>query len=125
MGDDPGEPVQDQLFSLTVERSGPLPHHGEFGGYESVLPGSAERILRMAEHAQQARIDADLVPLRAEAFSLKAATIGVSFFPWLAVTGALVLAALGESAAAIIAGLVGVFSAGPQIIQATRRPRKQ
>ncbi len=38
---------------------GPLPRFSEFGGYESVLAGSADRILSMAEenHAHLHRMD--------------------------------------------------------------------
>lgn len=32
--------------------AGPIPHPNIIAGYENVLPGSAERILRMAEEAQ-------------------------------------------------------------------------
>lgn len=124
-GESPGGPVQDPLFQVRVERSGPLPHYGEFQGYEDVLPGSADRILRMAEEAQRAHIEADLTPIKAEAFALRAATVGVSFFPWLAVAAALALVAAGQNAAAAIAGLAGLFSAGPQIIAATRRPQQK
>lgn len=48
---------------ITVERSyssfrGPLPHPDLYGGYENVLPGSAERILAMAEYQQKEDSDA-------------------------------------------------------------------
>lgn len=36
--------------------SGPLPHPDDFAGYEKILPGSAERILAMAEREQESRI---------------------------------------------------------------------
>ncbi|MXY74971.1 MAG: DUF2335 domain-containing protein [Acidimicrobiia bacterium] len=37
----------------------PLPHPNDFEHYERVHPGSADRILRMAETEQQARIHAN------------------------------------------------------------------
>lgn len=41
---------------LTLE-SRPIPHPDDFRGYEEVLPGSADRILKMAEKEQESRID--------------------------------------------------------------------
>lgn len=35
--------------------TGPLPVSGEFGGYENILPGSADRILTMAEEQSNAQ----------------------------------------------------------------------
>jgi len=39
-----------------LEHSGPLPHPEILSGYEKVLPGSADRILKMAEKQQDHRI---------------------------------------------------------------------
>lgn len=46
-----------QLLEMTVSRyhSGPLPPPEDFAGYENVHPGTAERILAMAERAQAHR----------------------------------------------------------------------
>lgn len=107
-------------FSL---RSAPLPRWEEYDGYETVHPGSADRILTMAEKAQQARIDADLVPIRAEATALVVATVGVTFMPWVVVAAAIVFALNGLDVAAWIAGALGALGGGAQIIQATRRPK--
>lgn len=43
---------------LAMARSGPLPEVTEFRGYESVLPGSADRILKMAEISAEAGANA-------------------------------------------------------------------
>lgn len=49
--------------SLTVSqqiitwRSGPIPSHEEFAGYEAVLPGAADRILSMGEQQTKHRIN--------------------------------------------------------------------
>jgi uncharacterized membrane protein len=59
----PGEDQQPipglQLRAEQVSLRGPLPPSSEFGGYETVLAGSAERILNMAEenHAHLHRMD--------------------------------------------------------------------
>lgn len=101
-----------------------MPHHSEFHGYEAVLPGAADRIVTMAEKAQQARIDVDVIPIKAEARALIVATIGVTFLPWLLILSAVALALSGRETAAWVAGAVGLLGSGAQIIQATRRPRQ-
>jgi uncharacterized membrane protein len=45
-----------ELRRATI-RQGPLPSPEEFGGYDQVLPGAAERILSMAEKEQKHRHD--------------------------------------------------------------------
>ena len=45
------------LYSSSYQ--GPLPHPTHFAGYESVLPGAAERILAMAEKQQESSIKKD------------------------------------------------------------------
>ena len=44
-----------QVLSVVYSErfSGPMPHPRHFRDYEDILPGSAERILRMAENAQE------------------------------------------------------------------------
>lgn len=92
------------------------------GGYEAVLEGAADRIVTMAENAQRARIDADLIPIRAEATALVMATFGVTFLPWLLILGAIGLVIAGYETAAWVTGAVGLLGTGAQIINATRRP---
>lgn len=54
----PVSPLEQQGVLLqTQEYSGPLPVPEHFARYEKVLPGAAERILRMAEMEQQKRND--------------------------------------------------------------------
>ena len=77
----------------------------------------------MAERAQQARIDVDVIPIKAEAKALIIATFGVTFTPWLLIVSAVGLALSGRETAAWVAGAVGLLGGGAQIIQATRRPR--
>lgn len=59
-----------------VERSAPLPTVDEFGGYEQVLPGAADRILRMAEESMAAsheNIRADVEVQKSIAYSVRSA----------------------------------------------------
>lgn len=90
-------------------------------GYESVLPGLADRIVTMAEKAQEAHHETQLVPLRAEARAFGMATFGVTFLPWLLGAAAITFALMGMDTIAIVTGLGAAVSAGPQIIGATRR----
>lgn len=52
-------PGLDGGFLVEQTHSGPLPPAYEFAGYERVLPGAAERILKMAEREMERRIEAD------------------------------------------------------------------
>lgn len=53
-------------MSVTHKASGPLPLASEFDAYERTFPGSAERILTMAEKEQDRRITWDKEALGAE-----------------------------------------------------------
>ena len=58
--------VSQSVMKVAVERvtavmisehfSGPLPHSKHIAGYEAVLPGSADRIITMAERSVDARL---------------------------------------------------------------------
>lgn len=55
------EPDAGGIVQVSTEmmHSGPLPHPSILRGYEDILPGSAERILQMAEKEQIHRFDLD------------------------------------------------------------------
>lgn len=60
-----------------VERNAPLPLVSEFGGYEDVLPGAADRILKMAESSMEASretVSADAEVQRAIAGSVRSSS---------------------------------------------------
>lgn len=46
-----------QLVARKEEYSGPIPHPSHLGNYEKILPGSADRILKMAERQSMHRQD--------------------------------------------------------------------
>lgn len=46
--------------------AGPLPAPETLGGYEEILPGAAERILRMAEREQESRVTLEHRQLEAD-----------------------------------------------------------
>jgi len=91
--------------------------------YYEVDPDFARGIIETIQSAQQARIDAELIPIRAEAWALKVATVGVTFLPWIAAGLAGVFAILGHDTAALISGIFSVATGGVQILHAVRRPR--
>ena len=95
--------------------SGPLPPPSEFGEYNRVHPGSADRILAMAENEQQHRISTERTALAA---SVRSSKLGQYFGFALAVFcigGGVFLATGGHTVAAIFLfcasaiGLVGRF----------------
>ncbi len=44
-----------EIVQESMSYSGPIPHYSDFKGYESVLPGSADRILKMSENQSSHR----------------------------------------------------------------------
>ncbi|MDR6867550.1 hypothetical protein J2Y69_002154 [Microbacterium resistens] len=107
---------------FTVRKSPWLPPE-ELRAYHEIDPEFARGIIHTVTAAQQARIDAELIPIRAEAWSLKVATLGVTFLPWLAAILAVFFVVNGLDTAALISGLFSAATGGVQIIQAVRRPR--
>lgn len=63
-GDDSS--VQALIAQRLVSRSGPLPDPEDHAGFERALPGCAERIVRMAEKAQDAAIEDGHLSTRAD-----------------------------------------------------------
>ncbi|MCW2814139.1 MAG: hypothetical protein JWN84_1594, partial [Nocardioides sp.] len=109
------------LEGVGFEWHGPLPPPGILRGYDDVGEGFADRIVSMAEKALDVQSEVDLRDKKAEAFALTVATVGITFFPWLVVVAAIVLAALGYPVAALITGAAALVVAGPQIIRAIRK----
>ncbi|HRV71641.1 MAG TPA: DUF2335 domain-containing protein [Thermovirgaceae bacterium] len=60
----PGKQQGSGLAIRHEEYSGILPRPGDFSGYESVLPGSAERILKMAEEQSMHRREMEKIVIR-------------------------------------------------------------
>ena len=57
------QPAVREGLQVRSEISGPLPSPEILAGYESILPGAAERILRMAEKSQDNRHEISMVAL--------------------------------------------------------------
>lgn len=126
----------DHKVSLTHQqieylRSGPLPVVSEFAGYDKVLPGAANRIMKMAEKSidieEEDRRTVRKIQLSdrtAENWAMKVATIGFTFLPWAGFATAIVCAIMGDHTATWISALIGAVTAGLQIIDAIKRQRK-
>lgn len=117
----------EQLAGLTLSQTtsvyhqGPLPPAAEYAGYERAFPGSADRMLGMAERALAAGIERDLVPARAEARAFTFATISASLLPYAALLAGVVLVVSGYDGIGFVAVAVGLLATGPRLIAATRR----
>ena len=115
-----GSPPQERPVSvvggLTVEEttfSGPLPPLAMYEGYERAFPGSANRILTLAEEEQRGRDAWETRALTAEVEERKRGQwIGAALAVF-CIAGAIYLAANGEQlVAAILAGVSAVGIVG-------------
>ena len=116
-----------RMISASISRSGPLPAVEEFKGYESVLPGAAERIMKMAElnaKAAAEMTEADATATRAAAESVaedgRAVKRGQTWFGFLALLLIVIagfLAFQGEGVPAIFVALFGALSGFGTIIR--------
>ena len=69
--------VTSQHVELSEFTSGPLPHPKFYGGYEQVLPGSANRIMGMAEEeGQQRRIRKMILTVAVAVAVVSGVTVG-------------------------------------------------
>lgn len=109
-----------RIHTLLVSEkfSGPMPHPRHLREYEDILPGSAERILRMAEESLAANQKMDEMIVRG---GIADATRGMNYglLAFLAsLAGALICAAIGQPIlgggflASSIMGAVAVFIKG-------------
>ena len=105
----------------TVLRSweGPLPPGGELQAYNDALPGSAERILRMAEKALDAQIEVDTILARGDVHSVRRGDWLSTGVASLSLVCALIVAAAGAPWA-----VVAVFGRSADIRIQHACPRK-
>ena len=108
------EPIRHSVIEA-ASFSGPLPPPSMYGEYDRVLPGSAERILEMAEREQAHRVAMEGTALQA---STKDSKLGQYFgfsLALLCIGGGIYLATQGQTIAAIAlivasaSGLAGRF----------------
>lgn len=110
--------VQRTLVSASVSFSGPLPPPEILAKYNQVLPGSAERIMAMAEEQQRHREHLEKVVIESNAAVQKLGPILGFIVAMSAVIGGVVVILMGRSAAGLVTilaslgSLVGVFIYG-------------
>ena len=105
--------------------SGPVPPAAEFGAYDAVLPGAADRILSMAEKALEAQIEVDTTLAHGDVKS-----VGRGQWQSSVIVGGTVVCALVSvilkapwEATAVIMG-PGLFEFGSSLVRAIREPKK-
>lgn len=99
------------------EFSGPIPHPSILEGYEKILPGSADRILRMAEAQVSHRHDLEKSMVKTESRDsllgiLCAFALGVACL----ITAVIIVLIVPNAASAIFASLLGMSGMGSIII---------
>ncbi len=117
------EEVRHEVQAIFAQYSGPLPHPDLLAGFEHVLPGSAERIVRMTEREQSQRHeletrqvrDAFWLGLTGQVFGLVVSVAGFALAGFAAYRGeqAVAVAVAGAS----LAALAGVFVYGRRALQ--------
>ena len=107
-----------QVIQTQMRHSGPLPPPDQLAEYEEVLPGLAERIVRLTEKEQDHRHDIVSQALRrsarlrerGQAMGMAALLITLGFCVYLASVGQPITA--GTVAVALVIGVVGIFVTG-------------
>lgn len=127
---EPIDPDVAQLIGQTVmsvSRSGPLPPVEEFRGYEGVVEGAADRILRMAELSAEAAADATSAnaeatraeaeatlagadSVRQDSNSVRRGQIIFAVLSGICIVASAVLAVVGTGAISIAPLIAGVIS---------------
>ena len=107
-----------QILHATSSHSGPLPTPETLAKYEAILPGLAERIVRLPEREQEHRHEFSKTWLRREArlrdrgqiFGMVALLVVLAFCTALLLNGFATIA--GAVAIALVIGVVGIFVTG-------------
>lgn len=93
-------------FRKIMYRRSPLPEPGDFGKYEKILPGAANRILTMAELQQHKSIGQENLNWLAKFIGIILARVFLYFL----VIVAFILVIKGKEAAAFITALAPIIS---------------
>lgn len=128
-----GENLPEEVLknSLTLTRhsihSGPIPAPEQFAQYEQILPGSADRILCMAEESLrqqgQAR-DNETIEKKAESFSLKVLSVTLALIAPTAICMVGFGTILDKPVATFGGVLVGILAVIPNAMNSIRRNGK-
>ena len=88
--------------------------------YKKIDPSLPDRIVSMAEREQQAQIDADLIPIRAEAFVYRFGATIISAIPLGMIAAGVTLLAVGHDVMGYVATAIGVIGGGAQFVTSLR-----
>jgi len=126
------EEIDHILIEMQLEQrfSGPLPHPSILKGYEEILPGSADRILTMAENQSKHRqkLESKVVSsnsrdsLLGVIFAFVLGVIGLIGGVYAAISGAEILGTIVSAGS--IATLAGVFVYGTNSDRKERQSKK-
>jgi uncharacterized membrane protein len=112
--------------SASVYR-GPLPDPESFSQYDAVLPGAADRILRLAEKEQEQRHNLEKIQVKADSRDSLLGIISGSVLSALClIVGAAIAIKVNSAAGAILGsffGLSGIGSVIATLVSSTRRKR--
>jgi len=109
---------QVRAVSVTTAYSGPIPSPDDFAGYNAVLPGAADRILKMAEGQSSHRQRIETIAVSGNTVSQVLAIPVAGYLAYVVLNGAIHLLETGhqiEGLSALvgaIATMVGVFIYG-------------
>ena len=114
-----------EIIQVQREFSGPIPHPDIIRGYENVVPGSANRIIEMAEKQAKHRQDMESIMVRAES---RDGLLGVLFAFALGigslVASVVVVVMVPQGSGAISSAALGITGIGSIItafLKTTRR----
>lgn len=93
-----------QVSLIRQEFAGPLPHPSVLAGYDDVVPGSAERILRMAEKQLEHRIGTESLLAREQ---MRQATRGQHYALFICSLALVIAAGLAFSGHEVTASIIG------------------
>lgn len=117
--------LRKSTLTLEAKYSAPIPHSSEMGNYDAILPGSAERILSMAEREASHRHSMEKRAMEIDSIFMKRSTLDARIGLFFAFFAMLVVCGLGfyciysgfpQSGATIICttlvGLAGAYIYG-------------
>lgn len=104
---------------IAIAHQGPLPMATEFAAYEKVLPGSADRIITMAEKS----LESEIADMRAERRADLFALVSGRAFLYLLLGVSVFLIIAGHPIAALLAGLAPIVSVIYGTFKSTRKEK--
>ncbi len=99
-----------EAVSLQTAYSGPIPRAQELGDYNAVVPGAAERILRMAEKNLQHQIETETLALNSAREEARRGQIFAFLIAFLAFSSSIAAMIMGFPSVAIVIGGTTVVS---------------